>query len=62
MKAYSEMSKEEMQQELASLKAQYRKFQDMDLSLDMSRGKPCREQLDVSMGMMDTLNSEADLI
>ncbi len=61
MKAYSEMSKEEMQQELASLKAQYRKFQDMDLSLDMSRGKPCREQLDVSMGMMDTLNSEADL-
>ena len=61
MKAYSEMSKEEMQQELASLKAQYKKFQEMDLSLDMSRGKPCREQLDVSMGMMDTLNSEADL-
>ncbi len=61
MKAYTEMSKEEMQQELSSLKAEYKKFQDMDLTLDMSRGKPCREQLDLSMGMMDTLNSEADL-
>ena len=27
----------------------------------MSRGKPCREQLDLSMGLMDALNSEADL-
>jgi aspartate/methionine/tyrosine aminotransferase len=62
MKAYSEMSKEEMKQELASLKEQYKKYQEMDLSLDMSRGKPCREQLDLSMGMMDALNSEADLI
>ena len=33
----------------------------MDLKLDMSRVKPCREQLDLSMGMMDTLNSQADL-
>ncbi len=62
MKAYSEMSKEEMKQELVSLKEQYKKYQEMDLSLDMSRGKPCREQLDLSMGMMDALNSEADLI
>ena len=28
----------------------------------MSRGKPCKEQLDLSMGMMDVLNSEADLM
>jgi DNA-binding transcriptional MocR family regulator len=27
----------------------------------MARGKPCHEQLDISMGMMDALNSEADL-
>ena len=51
-----------MKQELASLKEQYKKYQELDLSLDMSRGKPCREQLDLSMGMMDALNSEADLI
>ena len=36
MKAYSEMSREEMKQELASLKEQYKKFQELDLSLDMS--------------------------
>ncbi|MCR5148050.1 MAG: aminotransferase [Eubacterium sp.] len=61
MKAYSEMTKEELSAELEELKKQYHKYQEMDLKLDMSRGKPCREQLDISMGMMDTLNSQADL-
>ncbi len=61
MKAYKDMSKEELAEEIKELKVQYKKFQDMDLKLDMSRGKPCREQLDISMGMMDALNSEADL-
>ena len=61
MKAYTEMTKEELAEEIKDLKAAYKKYQDMDLRLDMSRGKPCREQLDISMGMMDALNSEADL-
>ncbi len=61
MKSYREMTKEELKNELSELKAQYRKFQEMDLALDMSRGKPCREQLDLSMGMMDALNSSVDL-
>ena len=61
MKPYAEMTKEELEQEIAVLKKEYKKYQDMDLRLDMSRGKPCREQLDLSMGMMDALNSEADL-
>lgn len=61
MKKYSEMTKEELQLELAELKKQYKKYQDMDLQLDMSRGKPCTEQLDLSMGMMDVLNSDVDL-
>ncbi|SEF41037.1 Alanine-glyoxylate amino-transferase [Eubacterium ruminantium] len=61
MKAYSEMTKEELSAELEELKKQYHKYQEMDLKLDMSRGKPCREQLDISMGMMDALNSQADL-
>ena len=55
------MTKEELQLELAELKKQYKKYQDMDLQLDMSRGKPCTEQLDLSMGMMDVLNSDVDL-
>ena len=61
MKPYAEMSVEELQAELAEVKALYRKYQDMDLHLDMRRGVPCTEQLDLSMGMMDALDSTQDL-
>ena len=61
MKPYAEMTKDELEMELADLRAKYHKFQEKDLALDMSRGKPCREQLDISMGMMDALNSGVDL-
>ena len=61
MKKYAEMNKQELQDEITLLKAQYKKYQEMDLSLNMARGKPCREQLDLSMGLMDALNSDADL-
>ncbi len=61
MKSYLKMSREELAAEIEALRAEYRKYQAMDLNLDMSRGKPCREQLDLSMDMMDALNSEADL-
>ena len=61
MKPYAEMSREELQQLLAQLKEEYQRYQHMELQLDMSRGKPCREQLDLSMGMMDALYSGADL-
>ncbi len=60
-KTYKEMNKEELEREVANLKAEYKRYQAMDLSLNMARGKPCHEQLDLSMGMMDALNSEADL-
>ncbi|WP_051198099.1 MULTISPECIES: aminotransferase [unclassified Butyrivibrio] len=61
VKTYKEMNKEELQREVANLKAEYKRYQDMDLTLNMARGKPCHEQLDLSMGLMDALNSEADL-
>lgn len=61
MKKYTEMSKEELKEELASLEEEYKKYQAMNLKLDMSRGKPSKEQLDISMGMMDALNSQVDL-
>ncbi len=60
-KKYSEMNKQELEKEIVKLKAEYKKYQEMELSLNMARGKPCREQLDLSMGMMDALNSGADL-
>lgn len=61
MKPYAEMSKQELEAELAALKAAYKKYQAMELHLNMARGKPCVEQLDLSMGMMDALSSDADL-
>ena len=61
MKSYQEMTKEELLQEKAQLEAEYKKYQARELQLDMSRGKPSTEQLDISMGMMDVLSSAADL-
>ncbi len=61
MKSYLEMSKEELAEEIEALRTEYRRYQGLELELDMSRGKPCRDQLDLSMGMMDALNSNADL-
>ena len=61
MKAYQEMSAEELREELKELRKSYQKVQAMGLHLDMSRGKPCQEQLDLSMGMMDVLDSASDL-
>ncbi|SFB27243.1 DNA-binding transcriptional regulator, MocR family, contains an aminotransferase domain [Acetitomaculum ruminis DSM 5522] len=61
MKSYLKMSKNELSAEIERLRKKYKKYQGLELKLDMSRGKPCLEQLDLSMGMMDALNSEADL-
>ena len=50
MQSYQEMTKEELLAEKKSLEAEYKKFQQRGLKLDMSRGKPSQEQLDLSMG------------
>ena len=49
---YDSMSREELQKELQSLLKEYQHFQQKGLSLDMSRGKPCQEQLDLSAEML----------
>ena len=61
MKPYTEMTKEELQNELELLRIEYRKYQNMELNLNMARGKPSMEQLDLSMGMMDVLSSDDDM-
>ncbi len=61
MKPYAEMTRDELAQEVRTLRAEYHRYQGMALNLNMSRGKPCLEQLDLSMGLMDALNSDADL-
>ena len=61
MKPYAEMTREELTAELETLKQNYKSYQKIDLNLDMSRGKPSVEQLDLSMGMMDVRSSASDL-
>ena len=61
MKKYSELTKEELQALKKELEAKYREYQAKDLNLNMARGKPCVEQLTLSMGMMDVLNADSDL-
>lgn len=61
MKVYAEMSKDELLGLKSELEKAYQAFKDQGLSLDMSRGKPCPQQMDLAMGMMDVFHSSADL-
>ena len=57
---YTKMSKDELRQEHEALLGKYRDFQARGLNLDMTRGKPCTAQLDLSNSMLDVLNSKSD--
>ena len=61
MAAYKDLTKEELVALKAELTAKYKEYQTMDLSLNMARGKPSVDQLNLSMGMMDVLSSDCDL-
>ena len=61
MKPYSELTRQELLELKSKLKAEYNDYQKRKLSLNMARGKPCTEQLNLSMGMMDVLSSDSDL-
>ncbi|HBN38647.1 MAG TPA: aminotransferase, partial [Ruminococcaceae bacterium] len=57
---YSEMTKEELLKEQKALKKRYDAFKARGLKLDMSRGKPGQDQLDLSTGIYDVRNYIAD--
>ena len=61
MKKYSELTKEELLALKKELEAKYKEYQAKDLKLNMARGKPCVEQLNLSMGMMEVLHGDSDL-
>jgi len=61
MKAYSQMSKEELLALQQELEAKYEDVKSKGLKLDMSRGKPAKTQLDLAKGMMDVLDSDSDM-
>ena len=62
MAAYKDMSREELSALKQELEQEFKKVKSKKLKLDMSRGKPSAEQLNLSMGMMDVLRSDSDLI
>lgn len=57
---YSEMNKDQLLQEKKELKKRYDAFKARGLQLDMSRGKPGKDQLDLSTGIYDVKNYIAD--
>ena len=61
MKKYSDMSKEELLTLKEQLDKEYADIKAKGLALDMSRGKPSADQLDLSMGLMNVLSSDSDL-
>ena len=55
-------SKQELLEIKSDLEAKYNRYKSLGLSLDMSRGNPSREQLDISTPMLTVLQSAEDCI
>ena len=62
MANYLAMNRAELTAEKAALEAEYKKFQAKGLKLNMARGKPGREQLDMVMDIFDVLKTPQDYI
>lgn len=62
MTPYKDLSVEELTTLKSELEKRFDEIKAQNLKLDMSRGKPSKAQLDLSMGMMDVLGSDADLV
>ncbi len=62
MKEYFSMSKEELAAEKEFLMNQYKEEQRKGLNLDLSRGKPSSDQLDISNDMMTNVSEESGFL
>lgn len=60
MKQYQEMTREELQAQREQLEQAYARLQAKGLKLNMARGKPGADQLELSLPMLDALNSGSD--
>ena len=57
---YEKMTEAELQKELESLSAAFEAYRSQNLNLNMARGVPCPEQLDLSLGLNDTISERKD--
>ena len=62
MKKYTELDRNELLALSASLDAEYAEYKARGLKLNMARGKPCDAQLDLSMPMLDSLDSASSAL
>ena len=59
MLAYRDLTKEQLEEELLKQKEAYKEICAKNISLDMSRGKPAVNQLDMTMDYLDVVNSQS---
>lgn len=57
---FSRMNPASLAELLGTLKSEYEAIKNQKLSLDLSRGKPGAEQLDLLQGMLDCISSSSD--
>ena len=57
MQAFENFNKEELVKRKNELSEEYENFKKQGLKLDMSRGKPCIEQLDLSNGLFNDVQN-----
>ena len=60
MSQYKDMTRQELLDEQAVLLKRFEEYKAMGLNLDMSRGKPSKEQLDLSMDMLGPIDYVED--
>lgn len=58
MPVVNDWSPEDLARHLGELRQRYQAFQRQNLKLDITRGKPCAEQLDLSNGLLNCLGEE----
>lgn len=58
MSGYYEMSKEQLKSEYTSVKAEYEHLRSMGLSLDMSRGKPGFDSMNMSASLFELVGNQ----
>lgn len=61
MKAYKDMSRDELLTLKSALEEEYKVLESKGLSLNMARGKPGASQLALAMPMLDVINSSSDM-
>ena len=54
------MSREELLKEKENLQKEYDEYAKAGLNLNMARGKPCEDQLDITEGMLSVMQKNAD--